>query len=239
MTLQRMLLVSLVILLLFSRSAACNELTGLPGGIKCADMFNNNQPVCWLEIEIGTISDSTPEDVLYLVARRDSFARKVLASTVRLDSLGGSLSAAMRLGHLIRDQKLSAIVDTPAQCVSACVFVLAAALERKIKGRVGIHRPYFGDAASETNEIIHNYTELLKVAREYLASMGAANDLLDEMLRIEPTDVRFLTRSELNAFGIGEGPRTANIETIAAMKEAIAAKAAAAYRLSRLARHGR
>jgi hypothetical protein len=63
--------------------------------------------------------------------------------------------------------------------------------------------------------------------------MGVSPRLLDEMLRIEPKDVRFLTRTELDAFGLGEGPPSENIEHVAALKEAVALKAAAAYGLSR------
>jgi hypothetical protein len=38
-------------------------ITKLPGGVKCADLFNNDQPVCVFEIQVGTITLGTPADV--------------------------------------------------------------------------------------------------------------------------------------------------------------------------------
>lgn len=154
---------------------------------------------------------------------------------VTLDSLGGNVRAAIELGRLIRDQKLPAVIDSFAKCVSACVFVLAGAVQRKIRGAVGIHRPYFTtvENANSPDVVAESYRDVLKQAREYLTSVGVAGRLLDEMLRIEPNDVRYLSRPELDVFGLGEGPPRDDIETVTSLKEAVALKAAAAYGLSR------
>jgi hypothetical protein len=216
--------------------ATAGNITKLPGGIKCEDLFNDDQPICYLELQLGTINSHTPEGVHYLIDHRDSYPRKISGSVVSLDSLGGDLTAAMEIGKIAHDQKLRVMVGPSAKCVSACVFVLAAGTQRKIRGVVGIHRPYFatlGDATSP--ELVwRNYGELLKRAKDYLVSMSASPRLLDEMLRIEPNDVRFLSRAELDGFGLGEGPPSGNIENLAALKEAVAVKSAAAYRLSRI-----
>jgi hypothetical protein len=228
-------LAALLTLLILTSDAVAGSITKLPGGVQCADIFNNNQLACFLNIEIGPITSDTPADVRYLIAHRDSYARKILGSAITLNSLGGDLAAAMEIGSLVRDQNITGIVDSSAKCVSACVFVLAGATQRKIKGLVGIHRPYFtrfGNAGS--SEVVQGYGALLKRAREYLRNMGVADRLLDEMLRIEPTDVRFLSRPELDGYGLGEGPPANNVETVASLKEAIEVKAAAAYGLSRL-----
>jgi hypothetical protein len=71
-------------------------------------LFDNDQPLCFLEIEVGIITSRTPEDVRYLIEHRDSYPRKISGSMVPLDSLGGDLSAAKEIGNLIRDQKLPA-----------------------------------------------------------------------------------------------------------------------------------
>jgi hypothetical protein len=213
---------------------AANLITKLPGGVQCADILNNDQLACALNIEIGAITSATPGDVRYLIAHRDSYPRKILGSVVTLNSLGGDLAAAIEIGSLVREKNISAIIDSSAKCVSACVFVLAGAAQRKIKGLVGIHRPYFTSAGgADSSEVVQGYGALLKQAREYLRNMGIADRLLDEMLRIEPTDVRFVSRAELDEYGLGEGSPAKNIETLASLKEAIEVKAAAAYGLSR------
>jgi hypothetical protein len=211
-------------------------ITKLPGGVKCADLFNNDQPVCVFEIQVGTITPGTPADVRYLIDHRDSYPRKIWGSAVYLDSLGGDVEAAIEIGRLIRDQKMPAVIDSSAKCVSACVLVLAGATQRKIRGAVGIHRPYFAKIgnANSPDVVVQSYRELLKQVREYLTSMGVASRLLDEMLRIEPSYVRYLSRTDLDAFGLGEGPPGDDIETVASLKEAAIIKIAAAYGLSRL-----
>jgi hypothetical protein len=179
-------------------------ITKLPGGVKCADLFNNDQPVCVFEIQVGTITPGTPADVRYLIDHRDSYPRKIWGSAVYLDSLGGDVAAAIEIGRLIRDQKMPAVIDSSAKCVSACVLVLAGATQRKIRGAVGIHRPYFAKIgnANSPDVVVQSYRELLKQARE--------------------------------AFGLGEGPPEDDIETVASLKEAAIIKIAAAYGLSRL-----
>jgi hypothetical protein len=182
-------------------------------------------------------SAGSPDDVRYLLEHRNSYPQKIWGSGVALDSLGGDVAASIEIGSLMRDQNITATISSSAKCVSACVFVLAGASQRKIKGAVGIHRPYFttmgNSTANSPDAVIHNYRELVKQVRDYLTDMGVAPRLLDEMLRIEPNDVRYLTRTELEAYGLGEGAPGDDVENIASYKEAVAIKAAAAYGLSR------
>ena len=53
-----------------------NAITKLPGGVKCIDLFNKNQLVCFLDIEIGIITSKTPEDVRYLIDHRELLLAK-------------------------------------------------------------------------------------------------------------------------------------------------------------------
>jgi hypothetical protein len=75
-------------------------ITKLPGGVKCADLFNNDQPVCVFEIQVGTITLGTPADVRYLIDHRDSYPRKIWGSAIYLDSLGGTWRPQLKLGDL-------------------------------------------------------------------------------------------------------------------------------------------
>jgi hypothetical protein len=109
------------------------RITKLPGGIKCEDLFNNDQPLCFLEIEVGTITSGTTEDVRYLLEHRNSYPRKISGSMVTLDSLGETCSLQSNSDDLSESQKLPAVIDSFAKCVSACVFVLAGAVQRTIR----------------------------------------------------------------------------------------------------------
>jgi hypothetical protein len=213
------------------------RMTKLPGGVKCADLFNNDQPICVFEIQIGRITAGTPDDVRYLLEHRNSYPQKIWGSGVALDSLGGDVAASIEIGRLMRDQNITATISSSAKCVSACVFVLAGASQRKIKGAVGIHRPYFttmgNSTANSPDAVIHNYRELVKQVRDYLTDMGVAPRLLDEMLRIEPNDVRYLTRTELEAYGLGEGAPGDDVENIKSVVRFSVMPAAAISTVSR------
>ena len=77
-----------------SDGVAGNKMTNLPGGVKCADLLNNDQPVCVFEIQIDSITAGTPADVRYLLDHRDSYVQKIWGSGVRFNSLGGDVAAA-------------------------------------------------------------------------------------------------------------------------------------------------
>jgi hypothetical protein len=57
------------------------------------------------------------------------------------DSRGGSVSAAMAIGDAVRKTDLTVIVGPDDECSSACVLILAAGVQRRVVGRIGIHRP--------------------------------------------------------------------------------------------------
>jgi hypothetical protein len=65
---------------------------------------------------------------------------------VILNSLGGSVAAAMGLGEAIRKRGFSTWVNGQDECSSACVLVLASGVRRSPFGTIAIHRPHFDDA---------------------------------------------------------------------------------------------
>lgn len=215
--------------------ANAGNITHLPGGMKCADLLNNGKKWCIFTIEIGNITEETVDGVKKLIAYKSQFSEPVGGSMVVLNSPGGDLNAAYEIGRIIHGQRYPATITAGARCVSACVLILAGAVQRIIDGNVGIHRPYFL-SASDTNksaeQIEDNYQSVLDVMRRYLQEMNVDVRLADQMLRIDPDRVRYLTRAELDEFGIGEGPPSVDIETKAKMKEAVALKAAEAYGLA-------
>jgi hypothetical protein len=61
-----------------------------------------------------------------------------------INSRGGDVAAAMAIGRMLR--KENAWLGVNGVCISACVLILAGAVDRQIgkSDAVGIHRPYFG-----------------------------------------------------------------------------------------------
>ena len=123
-----------------------------------------------------------------------------------INSPGGSVDAAIEIGRMLRKIDAPVFVEAGASCISACVLILAGATSRQINGRVGIHRPYLINAPQPlTSTAVQGaYDQTLQSIRLFLREMNVGDRLADDMVRIVPEQVRFLTASELDGYGLGE-----------------------------------
>jgi hypothetical protein len=127
------------------------------------------------------------------------------------DSRGGSVSAAMAIGDAVRKTDLTVIVGPDDECSSACVLILAAGVQRRVVGRIGIHRPSFQDDSGfgslKGEEAATAYRQMSDKVREYLRRMGFEDGLYAAMLRVPSGEARYLTPSEVKDFGLeGDDP---------------------------------
>lgn len=117
----------------------------------------------------------------------------------RLISEGGNVSAALALGRVIREADVKVIVPFNSNCLSSCVFVLLAGVDRQSYGKVGVHRPYFEylseNADAESVRKARDY--FLSGIRAYINEMDVSPQLLDIMLSVPPENMRTLTTSDL------------------------------------------
>jgi hypothetical protein len=126
-----------------------------------------------------------------------------LPLNVVLNSLGGDVEAALAMGHILRDHEATVIIQPNGQCVSACVFLLAGGISRHVLGRVGIHRPYLpNDKETTALGQRQRYERFGKVINTYLEAMNVPTELYERMLRIAPEKVHWLTKTELQAYGL-------------------------------------
>ena len=123
---------------------------------------------------------------------------------VLIDSPGGDLATAMKIGRLFRaGAPVTAIVAPGAKCASACVLALVGATTRVIGGSVAIHRPYTVDANHRAyGELQKQFAQIDTQARVFLAEMNIPPSLYDEMLRYPPESIRVLSKEELDRFRI-------------------------------------
>jgi hypothetical protein len=128
------------------------EASVVKGSLKCGEEGD-----CYIsDMEIhGEIDNTTVEQVssrldeLHKVA--DLLKKPVHPFNVWLDSPGGSIFAAMKIGRLLRRDAMGATIAIKSppvylgQCVSACVLIYAGATHRSFNeyfSKLGIHRPY-------------------------------------------------------------------------------------------------
>lgn len=163
------------------------------------------------EITAGEVDDPTfgrgfvaeisgeisPQDA-EAMARSTDLAAAAKVRFVFLDSPGGDLDSAMRIGRMLRAIEVTVIVPPGAECMSACVFILAAGTDRIVKGTVGIHRPYF--LKSPEGDVGAAVLELERAAREYLIEMNVPARLADDMFSIDPRDMVLLDAEELRGY---------------------------------------
>lgn len=160
----------------------------------------------------GEIDQSMVEQVLRLLKdaeiRTDkSEARTAFADYITLDSPGGSVLAAMAIGRLARQHRLTALVPRGAACVSACVLIYAGAVGRNGRttgGRIGIHAPFLDISSPDVTEAVARkaYTSLLRDIKSYLLEMNVSERLADEMLKTPASQVRFLDSKEQDRLGL-------------------------------------
>ena len=175
------------------------------GGPTCDPTFK----ACILVIQIsGEITDDAAIALENTISRVRNTAEASQYTftflSVELNSPGGSVDAAMKIGRVLRKEGPIVDVKKGALCLSACVLILAGGATRGLDGTIGIHRPYFevpsGNVSSET--IKSNYQQMLQAIRAYLKEMNVVENLADDMLRTNPEHMRVLAENELTQYGL-------------------------------------
>ena len=119
---------------------------------------------------------------------------------LRISSRGGDVDEAMEMGKKIKESEFSVIVWTRDQCLSSCVFILAAGVTRNpTRAKIGIHRPYFGEMDDKlTMSQIRQKRDRLKLKiRDYFELMDIDPSLTEIMMQTPPEEIKILTKEEL------------------------------------------
>jgi hypothetical protein len=121
---------------------------------------------------------------------------------IQLDSVGGRIDEAMKIGRLLRANDLTVAVPQDSSCISVCVLILVGGVIRIPRGRVGIHRLYFDELDPDlaTGDVDRAYKAMFEDIRKYLAEMNIPTRLADEMEVVPPEEVRYLNEDEQAAF---------------------------------------
>jgi hypothetical protein len=119
---------------------------------------------------------------------------------VSLDSIGGDVAAAMKIGRLIRkyegwtniEKEPSAGFSFNANCYSSCALIFIAGVHRRMGsegGQLGLHRPYLA-SAPQSREVVEKQVPLmLSQVRPYIADMGITENFYQQMVNTEPSQM--------------------------------------------------
>jgi hypothetical protein len=135
----------------------------------------------------------------------------VPAIFVKLDSRGGDIIEALAIGREVRRRFMTTGVVRNMECDSACVFILAAGVERVGDGTVGLHRPAFDPtffAGLSPTAARDRYNSLVENLRQYyIEQMGGSPEAFQIMMITSSTSIRYLSLSEMLELRIiGEDP---------------------------------
>jgi ATP-dependent protease ClpP protease subunit len=189
------------------------ESTAVRGGFGCdrssegSVCFADGTCHCGFLIDIeGEIDSTTVDKVRSLFNIRHAHMGEG-DEGFNISSLGGDIVSAMAIGRMFRKERAWISTGPNGVCVSACVLILAGAVERPLLGKIGIHRPYIPTTPQSSltaSAIKEAYEHILRDVRAYLREMNVSEQLLDDMLAVEPEKVRYLTKSDLTRYGLTE-----------------------------------
>lgn len=114
---------------------------------------------------------------------------------IDIDSPGGDVYEAMRLGRIMRENRIQAIVSQQSVCYSACVLVLAGAVGRFTVGEVGVHsfyNPGVGEGGFDYQDEERRFREVSEGIGSYLDEMRVSRRLLDEMMNAPASTINIL-----------------------------------------------
>jgi len=119
--------------------------------------------------------------------------------TVELNSIGGDVAAAMRIGRILRDHDANTRVDRGDRCFSSCALIYIAGVTRgKNLGVIGLHRPYFSSAPLSRQEIEREAPLMLQKVKEYVQSMGVTDLFYEQLVNTAPSNMRLYRGNEIN-----------------------------------------
>lgn len=202
----------LISMLLTSGMAAALQLKPLPAtdqelcesepGLLCVALLASG------EIKPGDL------ETLQSEVQRASAIKGLRVGEIWLDSPGGDVREAMKLGRYIRSQQLTAFVSRDSICGSACVLTYAGGVKRIPVGPIIVHSFYSKEFEGTGNlsAASKRYDEMASEIEAYLKEMRITRNLLDQMMRIPHFQKKTLSVDEMEDFGlIGYDPVYAQV----------------------------
>ncbi len=117
---------------------------------------------------------------------------------VKINSNGGVVASAMKIGSYIKENKWNTGLDAEMNCYSACGFVYFAGKEKSLQGeaKIGLHRPYYPNKKDTYKSI----QKVKKVYVSYWRYIKAPMDLYYEMMDIDRDELFILDKNNIEEY---------------------------------------
>ena len=127
---------------------------------------------------------------------------RVQFDSVVLNSPGGNLYSAMKIGTAIRGNHLSTLVMPHDSCASACALILQGGVCKMASGDVGIHRTKFEEEAIPLDEVKLTVYKNRRSIEHYLKVAGASPHYIWLFNAIPNWEMKYLASFEKRDFGL-------------------------------------
>lgn len=117
-----------------------------------------------------------------------------------LNSPGGALQTAMRMGRVVELDQLPVVVPPGGMCASACFLILAASRTKYVSqtAHVGVHSAAESRPGHETVGSKAVTTDFARI----LAQLGVPSAIVGHLVETPPGEIYWLTPDELMAMGV-------------------------------------
>ena len=125
-------------------------------------------------------------------------ASKTKAKEIKINSNGGVLASAMKLGAYVKEHQWNTGVDKEMHCYSACSFVYFAGAQKTLQGKaeVGLHRPYI-PSVPDTPQ---NIRQIKDTYITYWNYIQAPKSIYDEMMEVPRDDMFILNKKNIQYY---------------------------------------
>ena len=119
--------------------------------------------------------------------------------TVSLNSLGGDVSAAIRIGRIVRKSDGMTYIGDPnvlhtslpleSKCYSSCALIFIAGVRRTALQltELGLHRPFLATAPQSREAIEKQVPQMLSMVKSYVSEMSITDLFYQQMVNTEPS----------------------------------------------------
>ncbi|MFV8816678.1 hypothetical protein [Haliea sp. E17] len=153
----------------------------------------------------GEITQRTLPQLKFIVAVTDNTLEPWETPYLELDSPGGLISEAMKIGEFVAQRKMPTSVHHAERCFSACVLIYAAGWQRIPGGKIGIHRPFSTEISTESlsfSQYLEQYENLTPVLKKYYGKFGVSPTIVDVMNVVTSDNIKILSAEELELYGL-------------------------------------
>lgn len=162
---------------------------------------DNTQPGVPILVMSGEIQAGDANKLVGLLKANARNAQ--LVSDIWLNSPGGNLNEAIKIGAVVEELGYTAVVPIGATCASACFFVWISAPGRLAPGAIIVHRPYYNmrDSMRSAGDYEEGYRAASETAGAYLRKRNVPADLIELILTVPSSDGYTLSDADKTRIG--------------------------------------